>query len=85
MKIYLIHREVNINNRDLESEIMWATYSREEAERDIQQLEIDDQAKEWIFESKYRIEEIDLFGIKEAILRKAGPSLAVQMIQAEVI
>lgn len=85
MKIYLIHREANFNNRDLENEIMWATYSREEAERDIQQLEIDDQAKEWIFQSKYRIEEIDLFGMKEAILRKAGPSLAVNLIQAGVI
>lgn len=85
MKIYLIHREVIINNKDLENGIMWATYSKEEAERDIQRLKIDDQAKEWIFESKYRIEEVDLFGIKEAILRKAGPSLAVQMIQAGVI
>lgn len=85
MKIYLIHRQVNIDNRDLEEEIMWATYSQEEAERDIQQLEIDDQAKEWIFQSKYRIEEIDLFGMKEAILRKVGPSLAVNLIQAGVI
>lgn len=85
MKIYLIHREVNIDNRELEHEIMWATYSREEALKDIQQLEIDDLAKEWFYESKYTIEEIDLFGMKEAILRKAGPSLTWEMIHAEVI
>lgn len=64
---------------------MWATYSEEEAKHDIQQLEIDDMAKEWIYESKYFIEETDLFGMKEAILRKTGPSLAVKLIQAGVI
>lgn len=69
MKIYLIRREVKFDNNTLwESEIMWATYSEEEAKHDIQQLEIDDIEKEWIYESKYFIEETDLFGMREAIL-----------------